>query len=118
VWLFPGFLFLIQFLPWFDSHPFLVLILVIVPAMTYCLRSAAVPVKAGTMSRAQPPMAALAPLSGMRVDMNACLGPLQPVARAAEVEDQLIAVISACPETSRTLSPTPSPSSSPASGDT
>lgn len=53
VWLFPGFLFLIQFLPWFDSHPFPVLILVIVPAMTYCLRTAAVPVKAGTMSRAQ-----------------------------------------------------------------
>ena len=52
-WLFPGFLFLIQFLPWFDSHPFLVLILVIVPAMTYCLRTATVPVRAGTMSRAQ-----------------------------------------------------------------
>jgi hypothetical protein len=53
VWLFPVFLFLIQFLPWFDSHPFLILVLVVVPAMTYCFRIAAAPLKEGTMSRAQ-----------------------------------------------------------------
>lgn len=53
VWLFPIFLFLTQFLPWFDSHPFLILVLVVVPAMTYCFRIAAAPLKEGKMSRAQ-----------------------------------------------------------------